>query len=59
MSDSTKYQFAGIGRRDDETDLETESSDLDAVVNQAVSAFDEDIDIEATTYVAGYITHKV
>ena len=62
MSDSTKYAFAGI--RDEQAERDTEfSCDLDAVVNhpgvQAVSPFDEDIDLEATTYVAGFITHKV
>ena len=62
LSNSTKYAFAGI--RDEQTETDTEfSCDLDAVVNlpgvQAVSAFDEDIDLEATTYVAGFITHKV
>ena len=62
LSDSTKYAFAAT--QEDQTEVETEfSCDLDAVVNlpgvQAVSAFDEDIDLEATTYVAGFITHKV
>ena len=62
LSDSTKYAFAGI--RDEQAERDTEfSCDLDAVINppgvQAVSPFDEDIDLEATTYVAGFITHKV
>ena len=56
LSDSTKYAFAAT--QNDQTELETEF-DLDTVLNLPVSAFDEDIDLEATTYVAGYITHKV
>ena len=60
LSDSTKYAFAATQK--DQTELETEfGCDLDAVLSHPVSAFDvdEDIDLEATTYVAGYITHKV
>ena len=56
LSDSTKYAFAAT--QNDQTELETEF-DLDTVLNLPVSAFDEGIDLEATTYVAGYITHKV
>ena len=58
LSDSTKYAFAAT--QEDQTEVETEfSCDLDTVLRHPVSAFDEDIDLEATTYVAGYITHKV
>ena len=56
LSDSTKYAFAAT--QNDQTELETEFN-LDTVLNLPVSAFDEGIDLEATTYVAGYITHKV
>ena len=56
LSDSTKYAFAAT--QNDQTEVETEFN-LDTVLNLPVSAFDEDIDLEATTYVAGYITHKV
>ena len=58
LSDSTKYAFAAT--QEDQTELGTEfGCDLDAVLSHPVSAFEEDIDLEATTYVAGYITHKV
>ena len=64
LSDSCKYEFAG-GQGEAELDAEfgcnTFVNHSDGLQDESEESLedDEEIDMEATRYVAGYITHKV